>query len=49
MSKPLLVEKIQDRELIMLAMVEEGCMARFETRNGCVLGQLLVRREGTAA
>ena len=47
-SKPLLVGRIRDRELFMLAMVETGCVARFETRRSCASGRFRTFREGGA-
>jgi hypothetical protein len=36
MPKPLLIEKNRDRDLVMLAMVEMGCISQFDALNDCI-------------
>ncbi len=36
MPKPLLIERNRDRDLVMLAMVEMGCISQFDALNDCI-------------
>ena len=49
MSKPLLIGRIRDTDLLMRAMVEEGCIDLFGTRIECVSDQTAACREGVTA